>query len=114
MNTKEKMAVQPTNEVVAKMLKERNRGTEDCVTASEIAREIGMTAPLLNRTLIDLGVMKRTGGELKLTLKYQDMGYTKTRSTFKYSRQGQLKEIVYPVWTELGVAFLKKKLGIKK
>ena len=42
MNAMEKMAVQPTNEVVAKMLKDRNKGTEDCVTTSEVAREWGM------------------------------------------------------------------------
>ena len=34
MNTKEKMAVQPTNEFVAEMLKKRNKGTEDCTLTS--------------------------------------------------------------------------------
>jgi hypothetical protein len=51
---------------------------------------------------------------LELTLKYQDRGLTKNRSTFRYTRQGQLIEIVYPVWTPQGVEFLHKLLRIKK
>ncbi len=51
MNTKEKMAVQPANEIVADMLKKRNKGTEDCTLTSEFARSIGMNAPDLNRSL---------------------------------------------------------------
>ena len=101
MNKKEQMAVQPTNEIVADMLRQRNKGTEDCITTSEYARKIGMNAPDLNRFL-------------QLTLKYQERGLTKNRSTFKYSRMGQLKEIVYPVWTPKGVAFLNKFLNVKQ
>ena len=112
MNAMEKMAVQPTNEVVSKMLKDRNKGTEDCVTTSEVAREWGMTAPDLNRSLIDMNIMKRSGADLQLTLKYQSLGYAKTRSVFRYSRMGQLKEIVYPVWTPKGVDFLRRLLKV--
>lgn len=114
MNTKEKMAVQPTNEIVARMLQQRNKGTEDCITSSEYARKIGMTAPDLNHALIDLGILERNGRELGLTLKYQGHDYAKKRSAFHYSHRGQLKEIVYPVWTPDGVEFLDKKLKIKK
>ena len=114
MNTKEKMMMQPMNEYVAAMLKQRNKGTEDCITTTEYARELGMTAHELNKSLIDMDVMMRRDGQLKLTIKYQEKGYTKNRSSFKYTRQGQLKEIVFPVWTSKGVEFLNKKLGIRK
>ncbi len=114
MNTIEKMTVQPMNEFVAKMLQERNKGTEDCITTTEYARGLGMTAHDLNISLIDMNILMRRDGQVKLTLKYQEKGYTKTRSSFKYTRQGQLKEIVYPVWTPKGVEFLNKKLGLKK
>lgn len=114
MNKKEKMAVQPTNEFVANMLRQRNKGTEDCITTSEYARKIGMNAPDLNRFLEDQNVIQRKNGLLQLTLKYQERGLTKNRSTFKYSRMGQLKEIVYPVWTPKGVAFLNKFLNVKQ
>ena len=49
------MAVQPTNEIVAEMIKKRNKGTEDCTLTSEFARSIGMNAPDLNRALKDMG-----------------------------------------------------------
>ena len=114
MNTKERMAVQPTNEIVAEMIKKRNKGTEDCTLTSEFARSIGMNAPDLNRALKDMGILKKIDGMLQLTLKYQGMGYTKNRSAFRYNRQGQLIEIVYPVWTQKGIGFLEKKLNIKK
>ena len=114
MNTKEKMAVQPTNEIVAEMIKKRNKGTEDCTLTSEFARSIGMNAPDLNRALKDMGILKKTDGILQLTLKYQGMGLTKNRSAFRYNRQGQLIEIVYPVWTQKGIGFLEKKLKFKK
>ena len=38
--------------------------------------------------------------ELRLTLKYQERGYEKYRSCFRYKQTGELIEIVYPVWTE--------------
>jgi phage antirepressor YoqD-like protein len=108
------MAVQPTNEIVAEMIKKRNKGTEDCTLTSEFARSIGMNAPDLNRALKDMGILKKIDGMLQLTLKYQGMGYTKNRSAFRYNRQGQLIEIVYPVWTKKGIGFLEKKLKLKK
>ena len=114
MNTKEKMAVQPTNEIVAEMIKKRNKGTEDCTLTSEFARSIGMNAPDLNRALKDMGILKKIDGILQLTLKYQGMGLTKNRSAFRYNRKGQLIEIVYPVWTQKGIGFLEKKLNLKK
>lgn len=113
MNKKEKMAVQPTNEIVADMLKKRNKGTEDCTLTSEFARSIGMNVPDLNRSLKDMGILKKVDGVLQLTLKYQGQGLTKNRSAFKYNRQGQLIEIVYPVWTQKGIEFLEKKLKLK-
>jgi len=108
------MAVQSTNEIIANLLKKRNKGTEDCVTTSDFARSIGMRAPDLNHCLRDLGILKKKDGQLQLTLKYQEKGLTKKRSTFRYNRQGQLIEIVYPVWTQEGIKFLEKTLRIKK
>ena len=114
MNTKEKMAVQPTNELIANLLKKRNKGTEDCTLTSEFARSIGMNAPDLYKSLKDMGILRKEDGEWQLTLKYQGRGLTKKRSSFRYNCQGQLVEIVYPVWTPKGIEFLEKELNIKK
>lgn len=115
MNTKEKMAMQPTNEVIAKMLRERNKGTEDCVTSTFIATQVGLTAIELNNYLIDRKILKRHRKERKLVLtqKYQALGIAKHRSRFGYDSKGNIYEIVYPVWTKKGVDFLAKELQTK-
>ena len=113
MTKTEVAAMRVSEEIVADMLERRNRGTEDCVLTSDIANEIGMRAPDLNSFLIDQKIMERKNHQLKLTQKYEDKGLTKNRSQFKYNRRGELKEVVYPVWTPKGVEFLRKLLKIE-
>ena len=113
MNAIEKMKMQETQEFVCKMLMQRNADTKDCITSSELAQEIGIPVFDLHQFLIDQNVLCRKRGELKLTLKYQERGYEKYRSTFKYNRTGILKEIVYPVWTEKGQKMIMGMLNIK-
>ena len=113
MTKTEVAAMRVSEEIVADMLERRNRGTEDCVLTSDIANEIGMRAPDLNSFLIDQKIMERKNHQLKLTQKYEDKGLTKNRSQFKYNNRGELKEVVYPVWTPKGVEFLRKLLKIE-
>ena len=113
MTKTEVAAMRVSEEIVADMLERRNRGTEDCVLTSDIANEIGMRAPDLNSFLIDQKIMERKNHQLKLTQKYEDKGLTKNRSQFKYNSRGELKEVVYPVWTPKGVEFLRKLLKIE-
>ena len=42
MTTKEKMTMQVNSEFVCNMMKQRNAGTQDCITSTELAREIGI------------------------------------------------------------------------
>ena len=114
MTDLEEKALKPSENIIAEMLEKRNKGTEDCILTSDIAKEIGMSAPDLNSFLIDKKILERRNHRLRLTEKYADKGYTKFRSQFKYSSRGELKEIVYPVWTPKGVDFLWKVLKIKK
>ena len=72
-----------------------------------------MSAPDLNSVLIDQKIVERREHRLQLTEKYANKGYTKFRSQFKYNSRGELKEVVYPVWTPKGVEFLWKVLKIK-
>ena len=113
MTKTEVAAMRVSEEIVADMLERRNRGTEDCVLTSDIANEIGMRAPDLNSFLIDQKIMERKNHQLKLTQKYEVKGLTKNRSQFKYNSRGELKEVVYPVWTPKGVEFLRKLLKIE-
>jgi len=110
MTTKEKMMMEQTNEIVCDMIKQRNAGTQDCRSTSELAREIGIHTSDLNHFLLDVGVLyrERGTGELRLTTKFQGRGLSKNRSCFRYGRSGKLIEIVYPVWTEKGEDFIMK------
>ena len=114
MTTKEKMTMQVNSEFVCNMMKQRNAGTEDCMTSSELAREIGMPVTDMHDILIENKVLCRKHRELRLTLKYQERGYEKYRSCFRYKKTGELMEIVYPVWTEKGQRLIKDKLNGKK
>lgn len=102
------MKLQTTQEFVCNMLKQRNAGTEDCITSSELAKEIGIPVQDLHQFLIDKDVLCRQHRELKLTLKYQERGFEKHRSTFRYKNTGELKEIIYPVWTKKGQGMIKE------
>jgi len=113
MNAKEKMKMQATQEFVCNMLKQRNAGTDDCITSSELAREIGIPVTDLHRFLTDKMVICRKGGELRLTPKYQERGFEKYRSTFRYNKAGILKEIVYPVWTVKGQKLITEMFNLK-
>ena len=115
MTTKEKMMMQPTSEYIRKLLRQRNAGTEDCILSSELASEFGISAPDLHRYLIDIGFLyrERSTRELKLTKKYDGRGFAKYRSHFEYTKIGELKEIVYPVWTQKGQDYIKKKIKRK-
>jgi len=113
MTDLEVKALKPSEDIIARLLEKRNAGTEDCTLTSDIAHQIGMRAPDLNSFLIDQKIMERRDHCLQLTEKYADKGYTKYRSQFKYSSKGELKEVVYPVWTPKGVEFLWKVLKIK-
>lgn len=74
--------------------------------ANLIAKELGMSAETLNRKLKERGVLYKQGGVWVLTAKYQDKGYTKTR-THTYTRSdGSTGTSMLTVWTERGRAFI--------
>ena len=79
MTTKEKMMMQPTEEYIRKMLRQRNEGTEDCLLSSDLASEFGISAPDLHRFLIDIGFLyrERPSRILKLSKKYSGRGFAK-------------------------------------
>ena len=115
MTTKEKMMMQPTQEYIRKMPHKRNEGTEDCILSSELASEFGISAPDLHRYLIDIGFLyrERPTRELKVSKKHDGRGFAKYRSHFEYTKTGELKEIVYPVWTQKGQDYIKKRIKSK-
>ena len=76
------------------------------LTTTQVAKEMGMDAHKLNKKLAELGILFRQSGMWMLTAKYQDEGYTKTR-TQKFTRSdGSTGTNIYTVWTEKGRMFL--------
>ena len=107
--------MQPSQEYIRELQRKRNAGTENCMLSSELAREIGTSAPDLHHYLIDVGFLfrERSTYELKLSKKYDGLGYAKTRSHFHYNKKGDLVEKRYPVWTKKGQEYIKKMINKK-
>lgn len=82
------------------------------ITTTIIAKELGMTAPALNKKLRDLGVIYPQSKTWVLYSKYQNKGYTKT-NTVPYNDHGEIKTAIQTVWTEKGREFIHKLLTAK-
>ena len=110
MTQDEMLMMQPTQDYMRKLQKNRNAGTENCMLSTDLAREMGTNALDLHHFLIDVGflVRERTTHELKLSKEFAGLGYAKTRSHFHYNRKGELVETRFPVWTKKGQGFIKK------
>ena len=76
------------------------------VITTIIAKELGMTANLLNKRLHQLGIQYKRGKTWVLSAKYQDQGYTKTVTSPYTDNNGQLFTSQLTVWTETGRHFI--------
>jgi prophage antirepressor-like protein len=74
-------------------------------TATQIAKELGMSAVTLNRKLHDMGVQYKVGEQWVLYAKYQDGGYVDTY-TYTEIIDGISKTYHSTVWTEKGRKFI--------
>ena len=80
-------------------------------TTTTIAKELGMSAQSLNRKLKDLHIQFVIDGHWVLSHKYQNLGYTATRTHPYYDEHGILKTAILTVWTEKGRQFIHQKLN---
>ena len=78
----------------------------DCLTTTQIAKEMAMTGPELYRMLIALGVLYWQSGEYMLYADYARMGLAKSRTHGRRNRLGIWHTERYLVWTEKGRKFL--------
>lgn len=82
-------------------------------TTTQIAKELGMDAVKLHKLLKEKKVMFKQSDMWMLTAKYQDKGYTKTRTQQFTRNDGSIGTNTYTVWTERGRAFLHTLLNDK-
>jgi len=76
---------------------------------NQIAKELGTSAVTLNKLLSDFKIQYKQNDTWLLYHKYQNKGYTKTK-TYTYSGDnGETKTSMRTVWTEAGRLFIHKK-----
>ena len=95
--------------------------SESTYTTTQIAKELGMSAQLLNRLLHAYGVQFKQSGQWQLYKMYADKGYSKTRTHTYTKKDGRVQSLLTTVWTEAGRMFLhqtiekyRNQLGFKK
>lgn len=75
-------------------------------TTTQIAKELGMSAGVLNKRLKWSGIQFRQSGQWLLKAAYQDQGYTATRTHKWENRNGDTGTAMLTVWTEKGRLFI--------
>ena len=86
-----------------------------CITTTQLAKELGMTAQELNRRLCEMRIQYWQSGQYMLYADYARMGLAKSRTRKHVLKHGMVLTEMYLVWTERGRDFihqlLDKKLG---
>lgn len=75
-------------------------------TTTQIAKELGMSAGVLNKRLKQIGIQFRQSGQWMLKAPYQNQGYTATRTHQWENRKGESGTAMLTVWTERGRLFI--------
>ena len=79
---------------------------KDLLTVTEISKDYGMSAKGLNTKLHELGVQYRQSSIWFLYSKYQDKGYTQTKTQSYTKSDGMIGSSVHTYWTQKGRLFL--------
>ncbi len=79
-----------------------------CMTTTQIAKELEMSAIELNRLLCEQGIQYGQSGQYMLYADYARRGYAKNRSHSYRDSEGELHTRSYLVWTERGREFIHK------
>jgi prophage antirepressor-like protein len=83
-------------------------------TTNQIAKEMGMSAVGLNNELRSLGIQYKQSNTWLLYSKYQDKGFTKTKTHTFTDSHGNTQTAMNTVWTEKGRLFIHDNINMKK
>ena len=87
----------------------------NCITTTQLAKEMGMTAQELNRRLCEMRIQYWQSGQYMLYADYARLGLAKSRTRKYVLKHGMVFTEMYLVWTERGRCFihqlLDKQLG---
>ena len=92
--------------IVSHTLITSNQQAGGCMTATDIAKAIGLEARDLNSFLCDKGILKWARGQFRLTPEYEGRGLAQDRLFIYYSKDGKQKERTFLVWTMKGAEFI--------
>ena len=84
-----------------------------CITTTQLAKEMGMSAQELNRRLCEMRIQYWQSGQYLLYADYARQGYAKNRTHSHKSLNGDLHTHTYLVWTERGRDFIHQLLNPK-
>ena len=84
-----------------------------CITTTQLAKELDMTAQELNRLLCEMHIQYWQSGQYLLYADYARQGYAKNRTHSHKSLNGDLHTHTYMVWTERGRDFIHQLLNPK-
>ena len=89
------------------------RNNDNCLTATDIAKAMGMETRDLNAVLCDLGLQRWKGGRYRLTPEYEGRGLAQDRLFIYYAKDGKQRERSYLVWTQKGAEEIRRTLNIE-
>ena len=84
-------------------VKEKNETTRGCLTTAELGRPLGMTASEVYKALCRRGVLYYANRKYLLTEEYDFKELMMYRNFVYFSKEGERKLKLYPVWTKKGV-----------
>ena len=113
-----KAAIESRYEVIAELLPRADYADEvldsvSCITTTQLAKELGMTAQELNRRLCEMRIQYWQSGQYMLYADYARMGLAKSRTHKRVLKHGMVLTEMYLVWTERGREFIHSLLNPK-
>ena len=113
-----KAAIESRDEMIAELLPRADYADEvldsvSCITTTQLAKELGMTAQELNRRLCEMRIQYWQSGQYMLYADYARMGLAKSRTHKRVLKHGMVLTEMYLVWTERGREFIHSLLNPK-
>ena len=109
-------AVQSRDEEIARLQPKADYADEvldsvTCITTTQLAKELGMSAQELNRRLCELRIQYWQSGQYMLYADYARQGFAKSRTHKRVIKHGMVITEMYLVWTERGREFIHQLLN---
>lgn len=84
-----------------------------CITTTQLAKELGMSAQELNRRLCEMRIQYWQSGQYMLYAEFARQGFAKSRTRRHVCKHGIVMTEMYLVWTERGRNFIHQLLDPK-